>query len=174
MRARHIPNALTLLRIAVAVLFPLFDRSWWLGLILLALVTEYLDGALSRKFHWESELGQLLDPIADKFLFTAVAAMFYVHGIFSLTEIVMLAVRDLTVAFAAVAVMLFDLRKMIPRAAPSFSGKLTTALQYGVFLSCFLWLEAKPFLVAATFIIGGYAATQYVLRFSTRKQLISQ
>ena len=33
-----------------------------------AMITDYLDGYFARKYHQESDLGKLLDPLADKFL----------------------------------------------------------------------------------------------------------
>ena len=40
-----------------------------------AMVTDFLDGYLARKYHQESDLGKLLDPLADKFLIATVMIM---------------------------------------------------------------------------------------------------
>ena len=40
-----------------------------------AMVTDYLDGYFARKLHIESDLGKLLDPLADKFLTVTVLIM---------------------------------------------------------------------------------------------------
>jgi cardiolipin synthase len=73
-----IPNILTLLRIAlipvlIALLFldGVQTRWWAFGLFSVLAFTDYLDGYLARKLNQQSELGALLDPIADKVLIAA-------------------------------------------------------------------------------------------------------
>ena len=66
-------NILTLSRIFLATLIFVFLMSpdgYLLALILflLAGMTDYLDGYLARKYNAVSELGEILDPIADKIL----------------------------------------------------------------------------------------------------------
>ena len=54
------------------IIFLLLTRSdsYWLALILffIASITDYFDGYLARKFNSTSEIGEILDPIADKIL----------------------------------------------------------------------------------------------------------
>jgi len=70
-----LPTALTMLRLAlVPVLMALFlvpgfpsgPRLWATGVVLIASVTDLLDGALARRWRVTSRLGEVLDPIADK------------------------------------------------------------------------------------------------------------
>jgi CDP-diacylglycerol---glycerol-3-phosphate 3-phosphatidyltransferase len=75
---KHLPNMLTALRIAlipffmVALLSSFHGQAWVaFGLFLFATFTDTVDGILARKIHAVTELGQLLDPIADKLLMTA-------------------------------------------------------------------------------------------------------
>jgi CDP-diacylglycerol---glycerol-3-phosphate 3-phosphatidyltransferase len=44
-------------------------------LFLCSAITDYLDGYLARKLHQESDLGKLLDPLADKLLISTVLVM---------------------------------------------------------------------------------------------------
>ena len=74
---RQIPNLLTGLRI---ILIPFFvwqmvaGNTLTAGLILLASgLTDTLDGNLARHFGWVSDLGKVLDPVADKLTQTAVS-----------------------------------------------------------------------------------------------------
>jgi len=73
---RHIPNILCLLRIALIVplLQAMLAGQQWRILVLfsLAAVSDGLDGYLAKRFHWTSELGKYLDPIADKLLLMSV------------------------------------------------------------------------------------------------------
>ena len=66
-------NLITVSRIILgAIIFVLLTRTemyWYaLMLFLVASVTDYLDGYLARKYNSVSELGEILDPIADKIL----------------------------------------------------------------------------------------------------------
>lgn len=69
---KHLPNALTLLRLlcALPIGWSVLTRSYDLALLLFALasVSDALDGMLARRFGWLSRLGALLDPLADKLL----------------------------------------------------------------------------------------------------------
>ena len=67
-----VPNALTMIRM---VLVPVFVSAlyyqkfdWALAIFVAAGVTDGLDGLLARRFNQGSQLGQILDPIADKLL----------------------------------------------------------------------------------------------------------
>ena len=72
MKAKHLPNALTLSRIVLsAVLFFLDCRSaLFLALYLLCGLTDVLDGYLARRLHAQSDVGARLDTAADV-VFTA-------------------------------------------------------------------------------------------------------
>jgi len=66
-------NALTLSRIFLAAIIFLLltgPEGYFLAFILffVAGVTDYFDGYLARKYNLTSELGEILDPIADKIL----------------------------------------------------------------------------------------------------------
>lgn len=71
----NLPNALTVGRIAVTPLIAVlpFANSWGLRLaafvlFLAAAITDYVDGRLARSRKEETDLGRLLDPLADKLL----------------------------------------------------------------------------------------------------------
>ena len=71
-----LPNVLTYLRILAvpAVVACLFGNAThtmrWVALAIYvaACITDWLDGFLARVWHQQSELGRMLDPIADKLL----------------------------------------------------------------------------------------------------------
>src|SRR5436305_11752259 len=71
----NLPNALTVGRIAATPLLAVlpFANSWTLRLVAfvlftIAAVTDYVDGMLARSRKQETDLGRLLDPLADKLL----------------------------------------------------------------------------------------------------------
>jgi CDP-diacylglycerol--glycerol-3-phosphate 3-phosphatidyltransferase len=66
---------LTYFRILIApiifILITLYDSyGWALFLFFLASISDYWDGYLARKYKFESTIGAILDPIADKVLVT--------------------------------------------------------------------------------------------------------
>ena len=69
-KAITIPNMLTTLRILLVPVFILayFQRPGGLPILILAVsaLTDLLDGKIARRFNQVSDLGKLLDPIADK------------------------------------------------------------------------------------------------------------
>lgn len=80
-----IPNILTFLRMA---LIPVFASLLVYGYTFSALVvfviagvSDGVDGFLARKFNWESELGTVMDPIADKLLMTTAFIILTFPGI---------------------------------------------------------------------------------------------
>lgn len=67
-----LPNLLTIFRMALIPVFVslLFYQRFLLALavFILAGITDGLDGLLARRFHQQSPLGRILDPIADKMM----------------------------------------------------------------------------------------------------------
>ncbi|HAH11318.1 MAG TPA: CDP-diacylglycerol--glycerol-3-phosphate 3-phosphatidyltransferase [Alphaproteobacteria bacterium] len=68
----QIPNLLTFLRLGLIPLIVLVIWADWHGvafaLFVMAVVTDFLDGFLARRWGQQSSIGQVLDPIADKVL----------------------------------------------------------------------------------------------------------
>jgi len=70
-----VPNLLTILRIALTGPFLLLIISGRfaaaLGIFFLASLTDFLDGYAARRLNQQSDVGRLIDPLADKLLTTA-------------------------------------------------------------------------------------------------------
>ncbi len=131
----YIPNALTVCRILLAIVFPVASDSMRPWIVVVALLTEFLDGALSRWLHAQTLLGQILDPIADKLFFGSVVVTFWIKQRLSLFELFLLGIRDLAV-ICSVGYSIFQGNwHYIKSMRPKFFGKLVTALQYGAFIN---------------------------------------
>jgi CDP-diacylglycerol--glycerol-3-phosphate 3-phosphatidyltransferase len=82
----QIPNALTILRLALIPLFVglmLADdpANWPAGIVFgLAGVTDQVDGFLARRWQVESQFGKVADPLADRLMIDAAAVMLWVTG----------------------------------------------------------------------------------------------
>lgn len=91
-RAYNIPNLLTYARIVAVPLIVLCffiegrlqssDFARWAGLVIfvLASITDYLDGYLARIWNQTSNIGKMLDPIADKLLIASVLLLMAADG----------------------------------------------------------------------------------------------
>ena len=100
---KHIPNVLTIVRIAVTpvmLAFLLADTvpGMVVALVLftIAAASDYLDGKIARDYQARSRLGQFLDPLADKVLVlsTFVAIAFMVPKVVAGWGVVLIALRD--------------------------------------------------------------------------------
>ena len=76
-----IPNLLSVIRILLIPVFAVLfnDGNYLWAVIVLAIsgLTDFFDGKIARKFNQISNLGKLLDPIADKLSQIAIAIVFY-------------------------------------------------------------------------------------------------
>ena len=82
-----LPNLLTISRILI---IPLIVAMFWvdgdvapwvtMGLFVVAGITDYLDGLFARSMAKTSNLGQFMDPVADKLLVSAVLMMLVWNG----------------------------------------------------------------------------------------------
>ena len=69
-----IPNILSLFRLLLipvyTVLFLRAERPvdyWWAaGILAVSTLTDMVDGKIARRFHMVTNLGKILDPVADK------------------------------------------------------------------------------------------------------------
>lgn len=83
MKAKYIPNILSVIRIIMAFAFAavfiwLPDKLYIAVIIFVAGgVTDVVDGILARRFGWITDAGKILDPLADKLMqITALICLF--------------------------------------------------------------------------------------------------
>jgi phosphatidylglycerophosphate synthase len=74
-RLRHVPNAISMARIAAAPLLMALalagQRRWFTIILVIALLSDMLDGWLARTWHLESKRGAQLDSVGDTLLLFA-------------------------------------------------------------------------------------------------------
>lgn len=125
-RVLTVPNLISLARI---LLIPVFvgllvdPDTTTAGLILFALViaTDWVDGAVARRMGQVSELGKVLDPLADRLAIAAGLIALMIRGIFPLWAGGLILVRDLAVV---IGVALLSTRGI--RLEVRWIGKLAT------------------------------------------------
>jgi cardiolipin synthase len=132
----NIPNALTVFRIALIPLylyvffspFPYHVEIAFCVLVLAGL-TDIVDGYIARKYKQVTSFGIMMDPLADKLMMMAVIASLFLTERISVWAALFFFARDLAMIVFA-AVFHFRGKKTVP--ANAF-GKLTTVLFYIAF-----------------------------------------
>lgn len=165
----QVPNALSIVRLILALAFPFFPVSQRLLIIVLALFTEWADGAIARAFHLESRLGTFLDPIADKFFVGMVLLTVVWDGSLYWWEALLVVGRDLVVIGAALWYWLSRAPTSILKMEPSWPGKIATTLQFAILVALGAGWRFEP-LIDVTALVSIYAGMDYVVRFEWPKR----
>lgn len=137
-----IPNLLSLLRIIVIPIFAYFfiKGEAVLAIVMLALsgISDFLDGKIARKFNQVSDLGKVLDPVADKLTQITLAVLLFVSfnqasdemlKAFSWVFLVFIVKELVMVVFGGI-MLLLNLR---PGAAEIY-GKVATFAFYAIMI----------------------------------------
>lgn len=181
MSLRWLPNAICIVRILlVAPIAYLIVNERYLEALAVLIVaggSDALDGFLAKHFSWQTRLGSLLDPAADKLLLvTAFLALTHV-GLAppALTGIVI--GRDVLIVAGA---LVYQFLIAPVRGEPSAISKLNTACQLGfvVFALTHAGLDWPPAvslvaLGAAVVFTSIVSGLNYVLRWSRRAWLVA-
>ncbi|HLS81974.1 MAG TPA: CDP-alcohol phosphatidyltransferase family protein [Steroidobacter sp.] len=127
---RHIPNALCALRmLLVAPVVWLLVRAEYgstLWLFGIAAATDGLDGFLAKRFGWTSELGKILDPLADKLLLVSVFITLAAVGLTPWWLAGAVVLRDATITAGAIT---YKALYGDPQGRPTGISKLNTLCQ---------------------------------------------
>lgn len=177
------PNALTLVRLPLAgvtiacILSEAFAAAFWL--LVVAGLTDALDGLAARWLNARTPLGSYLDPIADKALLIGVFLALCATGLLPFWVVALVVARDLVI-LAAVS-LLFAVERTIHTVSPSIISKLNTVLQialagtallvHGFHLNPHPSVAILSLCVAATTIASGLG---YGYRFLSRLRALSQ
>ena len=74
------------------------NNQWWSAfIIVVAIITDILDGYLARQLHQVSDFGKIIDPLADKIAVGAVTVMLVWLGRLPLWFLLLVLVRDVLI-----------------------------------------------------------------------------
>jgi cardiolipin synthase len=152
-----VPNALSLARI---VLIPVFcwlsanepTRLWGIFLFAVVVSTDWVDGYVARRTGQVSELGRILDPVADRLAIGAGLLTFAVSGIFPFWAAVLILLRDVAVLLGGAALLWG--REI--RVEVRWIGKIATASLMAA-ITWIAWGNARGPL-GEVFLVGGWLA----------------
>lgn len=155
----NIPNLLTVSRIVFVFLFVVLahfdsqnqnsfavseETAWLCHLIafILAVIgglTDLFDGYLARKYHWESDFGRLIDPLADKLFIMAIFSMLVEYDYMPAWILITILARE----FLVTGLRTLASAKGIVIAADKL-GKVKTAMQmFALFICGCSWVFAN-------------------------------
>tara|TARA_X000000950_G_scaffold201757_1_gene242903 strand:+ start:3570 stop:4103 length:534 start_codon:yes stop_codon:yes gene_type:complete len=172
-------NLVTIIRIILApvILFFLMTGNYLICILLffLAGFTDYLDGHLARKYNAESQLGEILDPIADKILIVFILLglsveldsylMAFLSSLIIAREIGVAALRDYS-----------SRNNISDRTKVTLLAKTKTAVQLftigsyllAMTLSLNLMIVISDILLIVSTLITLYTGYQYALKVSQK------
>jgi len=167
-----IPNVISVLRLLCVPLFLWLladDRGIEAAALLAVLgATDWIDGWIARHFDQGSNLGKVLDPVADRVLLITAGVALVVQGSVPLLVGVLVLARELAVSIAVLALAAAGARRIDVQ----WAGKAgTLAIMFSFPL--FLWADSIDtghdvvlaiswFFAVVGLVLGYYAALQYV------------
>ena len=163
-----IPNLLSYFRI---ILIPFFikaytnattPRDFYLaaGIVALSGATDLLDGFMARRFNMITELGKVLDPIADKLTQIAIALVLCSRYRHMIWLVVLFVVKEFTMGL----VSLLLLRRKQRLDGALWYGKVATTVFY-LFMTVLIALPSLPELLIELMIavVGMFLIFSFVM-----------
>lgn len=125
-----IPNIITLVRILLVPVIVWAIASGQMeiafAVFVVAGISDAVDGFLAKRFNMASELGALLDPLADKALLVSIYVALGIWGAFPRWIVILVVSRDIMIVGAVIVSWLFD--RPIPM-KPLMISKANTVAQ---------------------------------------------
>jgi cardiolipin synthase (CMP-forming) len=138
---RHLPNLISSIRILLSVPIALTlaqhrygDTLWLFGI---AAVSDATDGFLAKRFGWQTELGGMLDPVADKLMLATVFVMLAILGLVPLWLTAVVVARDCVIVLGAIS---YKVWLGAVEARPSVVSKFNTLCQI-MFILCVIGVQ---------------------------------
>src|SRR5260370_18444435 len=135
-----VPNEITFLRLAFLPLFIILIHAeyykWALAVLILAGLTDGIDGLLARRLNQKSSLGAILDPVADKLLLSSSFFVLALKGKLHWWLTILVLSRDvLILTIAVVIIVVAGYRPFSPRLFGKVTHPSPILLLCSVFLS---------------------------------------
>lgn len=131
MKLKYIPNILSIIRILLVfvfifVFFALENTVAAIIIFLVAGATDVIDGILARRNNWITNIGKVLDPVADKFMQFTVLISLYIKSIIPIWFVIPFFLKDLgTLVMGAIVI-----RRRSVAVVSKWYGKLAVCLFY--------------------------------------------
>lgn len=171
-----IPNLLSFFRL---LLIPVLiwsycvkkDYSGTGWILLLSGATDIADGFIARRFRMISNLGKVLDPIADKLTQATMLFCLFTRFPHMIVPLVLMAVKELYMAISGCMVI----RKTGKVSGADWHGKIVTVLLYGMVIVHIIWSNVT--VMASDMMIGACTvmmAVSFVLYFKQHRETLKE
>lgn len=161
----NLPNALTISRF---ILIPVYIGVFAMGyhklaflVIVVAGCTDALDGYLARKNDQVTEVGSMLDPLADKTMMIAVILTLLVAQLIPWQAAVLIFIRDFGMIVGS-AIFHYRGKKTVPA---NWMGKFTTAFYYVTLMFIFFKWQYAELLLWTVIIFSFLTSLIYIFLF---------
>ena len=158
-----LPNTISLSRVLLALAFVLVSPPMArVALIVVAGLTDFMDGWLARHGKAETTAGALIDPLADRiFVFVAIST-YLVEGSLTTGQYFLFLTRDIATAVG------FLVAKIIPTLRPAvfrarMLGKIVTVLQLVTLVTILILPELTDFLIASIAVVSAASVVDYTI-----------
>jgi CDP-diacylglycerol--glycerol-3-phosphate 3-phosphatidyltransferase len=140
-----VPNALTLLRfLLVGVMAWLFVEDqpiWSMAVYLLAAGTDLLDGYIARRFNQISNIGKVMDPIADKLMTVTALVCMLVMGYLTFGLLLVIVIKEALMVLGGVLIY-FVFGKVV---YANLFGKISSAAYFFAIMLMYLHKYVMPY-----------------------------
>ena len=160
------PNSISFMRLPLALLFIIESVALRMSVIILAMLSDCIDGYLARRYHFTSRFGAVLDPLMDKFFVYIVLTVLLFEGKILTWQVATMLSRDFFF-------FLFLCYIATTKASKNFEikaflwGKITTAAQF-CFLVAIVLNISFPSKLYYFFILIGCLAFIELMQFKKR------
>ncbi len=169
-KAKNIPNMLSILRLLMVPLFVFLffyefenHQYWALGVFLLASATDVLDGWLARRFNWVSDLGKIIDPLADKLMQFAACVSLAIKTRYGLMLAIAIFVKDILMTAGGVYLAKKGARSLV---VAKWYGKLNTVCLALAVCLLILFYQNETLAAAVTYAALGMMVFTFIMYFS--------
>ena len=127
-----LPNALSVLRILLLPPLLVCYRAEMfvptLGLFLISAISDWLDGAIARRWHLTSDFGRMLDPLADKVTFVTLIVVLS-KGVIHIFPIATLVLVEILLLIAGILTYMSGWWQRRFRLGANIYGKIKTCCE---------------------------------------------
>jgi len=163
------PNILTVFRILLTPFFVyllfndfIYSNFYALLVFILASATDAYDGYYARKYNVESEIGNFLDPLADKILVSSAFISFYLLDLIDMWMVILILSRDIFIT---------ALRLIMKRNGYTLKtsriAKSKTAVQLSLIIFTLIFLTFDEINVNSLLSISNFISKNNIIHYAT-------
>lgn len=162
-----IPNILSVVRLALIPLMVWLygkkeDYLMTLVVLIISGLTDIVDGFIARRFNMISDVGKIIDPVADKLTQIAMVFCLSTNHPKMIVPVVLLIIKELSAGITNIVII----KKKHQVNGAVWHGKATTVLLYSMIFIHILWIDIPSklsnLLIAASILMMAYSCVLYM------------